>query len=160
MEIQHEQSRAGRIHRAMGLMMHNMRLHHRIVEKRMEGMCGGIHHSQHRMLMLLSKMGRTASQKDIARAMNISPACVARTLKALSRSGMVERAEAESDSRCNEVCLSQAGTQLVQDSHRLFQALDAEMYDGFTDEEIAQLTLLMEKLNRNLTGMGDPACNE
>ena len=157
MEIQHEQSRAERIRHVMGMTMHNIRLHHQIVEKRVDGICNGIHHSQHRMLMCLSKLGKTASQKNIAQHMNISPACVARTLKALSQSGLVERAEAESDSRCNEVSLSETGIKLVQDSCRMFQALDLEMYADFSDEEIAQLTALMEKLNQNLADM-ESAC--
>jgi len=160
METEKCEGRAERIHHVMGMTMHNMRLHHQIVEKRMDGISDSIHHSQHRMLMYLSKMGKTASQKDIAQHMNISPACVARTLKALTSANLVERAEAENDSRCNEVCLSEAGAKLVRDSHRMFQALDAEMFEGFSDEEIALLTELMEKLNRNLTGMSDSACNE
>ena len=160
MENQQEQSRAERIHLVMGQIMHNMRLHHRIVEKRMEGLCGGIHHSQHRMLMFLSKMGRTASQKDIAQAMNISPACVARTLKSLSQTGLIERVEAVKDGRCNEVCLSESGAKLVQDSHTLFQAMDTQMFEGFTDEELRQLSGLMERLNRNLMAMDVPSGTE
>ena len=151
-----DNNRAEMIRSAMGLVMHTMRLHHRIVEKRIEGLCGGIHHSQHRMLMYLSRMGRTASQKDIAQAMNITPACVTRTLKSLSQSGMVERDEAARDGRRNEVCLTERGAQIVRESHELFQALDLEMYEGFSDEEIRQLTGLIERLNRNLSGMYAP----
>ena len=50
--------RAG-IFEAVDLLIHVMKQHHRIVERRVEGL--GVHHSQHRMLMRLSGMGRTAS---------------------------------------------------------------------------------------------------
>lgn len=156
MEISHNESRAEQIHRVMALTMHNMRMHHMIVEKRMEGVCPGLHHSQHRLLMVLAKMGRTASQKDIAQALNVTPACVARALKALSQKGLVTRQEGAQDGRCNEVCLSEKGAQLVEESHALFQALDLEMYDCFTDEEIQQLQGLMARLNANLMAIENP----
>ena len=145
--------RAEQIHQAIGLAMHNLRLHHMIVERRIEGVCPGIHHSQHRTLMLLSRMGTAASQKELARKLNVTPACVARSLKSLVQSGMIERDEALQDGRCNEVCLSARGAEVVQESRQLFQELDLEMCAGFSDEEIAQLTALMEKLNKNLAAM-------
>ena len=37
------------------------------------------------------RMGRSASQKDIADALDVSPACVARTLKPLNAAGLVEK---------------------------------------------------------------------
>jgi len=157
MDIPNTKGRAEQIHRAMGLAMHNLRLHHMIVERRIEGVCPGIHHSQHRTLMFLSRAGKAASQKDIAQMMNVSPACVARTLKSLAQAGMIERDEALQDGRCNEVCLSGKGAEVVEESRALFQSLDLEMCAGFTDEEIMQLAGLMEKLNRNLTAM-ESAC--
>lgn len=156
MDISQNENRAEQVHRVMGLMMHNMRMHHMIVEKRIEGVCPGLHHSQHRLLMVLAKMGRTASQKDIAQALNVTPACVARALKSLSQKGLVVRSEGVQDGRCNEVSLSEKGAQLVQESHALFQTLDLEMYDCFTDEEIQQLQGLMERLNANLMAIEDP----
>lgn len=156
MDISQNENRAEQVHRVMGLTMHNMRMHHMIVEKRIEGVCPGLHHSQHRLLMVLAKMGRTASQKDIAQALNVTPACVARALKSLSQKGLVVRSEGAQDGRCNEVSLSEKGAQLVQESHALFQTLDLEMYDCFTDEEIQQLQGLMERLNANLMAIEDP----
>ena len=62
--------RGERIRAATDSMVRIMRGHHRVIEKRIDGM--GIHHSQHRMLMRLSCMGRTASQKDIAQACRLA----------------------------------------------------------------------------------------
>ena len=122
-----EPLREEQLHTAIDTLIHTMRLHHRIVEKRIDGI--GVHHSQHRMLMRLSHMGKTASQKDIATEMDVSPACVARTLKSLSAGGLIEKAEGL-DGRCNEISLSPLGRQVINDSLKLFREIDAEMFKG------------------------------
>ena len=67
-----DHDRTQRIKYDIDALIHTIRLHHRVVERRIDGM--GVHHSQHRMLMRLSDLGRSASQKDLADAMDVSPA--------------------------------------------------------------------------------------
>ena len=152
--------RSERTHAAIDRLVRTMRLHHRVVEKRIDGL--GVHHSQHRTLMKLSRMGRTASQKDIARALDVSPACVARTLKALSAAGLIDKALEASgwieksegeDGRCREIALNAAGQRLVDDSIKTFRRIDADMFEGITDGEILSLTRTLEKLYQNLCKM-------
>ena len=142
--------REERTHAATDRMIRIMRMHHRVIEKRIDGL--GIHHSQHRMLMRLSCMGRTASQKDIATALDVSPACVARTLKALSAAGLIEKAEG-SDSRCREIAIRPAGQQLIDASVQTFQRTAAEMFSGIPDEDIDRLTDILGRIQENLTAM-------
>ena len=142
--------RSERTHAAIDRLVRTMRLHHRVVEKRIDGL--GVHHSQHRTLMKLSCMGRTASQKDIAEALDVSPACVARTLKALEASGWIEKSEGE-DGRCREIALRPEGQKLVDDSIKTFRRIDADMFEGITDGEIASLTRTLERLYQNLCKM-------
>ena len=144
------QERAAQTRQAIELMIHTMRLHHRIVEKRIEGM--GVHHSQHRMLMLLSRMGKSASQKDIADAMDVSPACVARTLKQLSAAGLVDRAGG-ADGRCNEVSLLPEGRRVVEDSLAVFHEIGSEMFRGVTGEELTALHGTLRRIQANLIEM-------
>ena len=92
--------------------------------------------------------------------LNVTPACVARSLKSLAQNGMIERGEALQDGRCNEVCLSEKGSEVVQESQSLFQALDLAMCADFSDEEIAVLTSLMERLNKNLAAMESTCAGE
>ena len=132
------------------LLIHTMRLHHRIVEKRMEGL--GVHHGQHRMLMKVSFLGKSASQKALAEAMDVSPANVARTLKQLSAAGIIEKAEGV-DRRCNEISLLLAGQRVVEDSQALFRQIGEEMFEGVTEEEIESTRHTMEKLLANLSDM-------
>ena len=142
--------RGERIRAATDSMVRIMRGHHRVIEKRIDGM--GIHHSQHRMLMRLSCMGRTASQKDIAEALDVSPACVARTLKSLSGAALIERHEG-ADGRCREVDISPDGQRLVDASVQLFEGISSEMFDGIPDADIEKLTQTLRRVQDNLNAM-------
>jgi DNA-binding MarR family transcriptional regulator len=145
-----DHDRTQRIKYDIDALIHTIRLHHRVVERRIDGM--GVHHSQHRMLMRLSDLGRSASQKDLADAMDVSPACVARMLKPLTAAGLVEKAGG-ADGRCNEISVSAAGMQLVEDSRAVFRQIGEQMFEGLTGEELQTLGQLLERLKDNLSNM-------
>ena len=145
-----ERMRTDQIRENIDVLIHTMRLHHRIVEKRIDGL--GVHHSQHRMLMRLACLGKSASQKDIASAMDVSPACVARTLKHLRAAGLIDKAEG-ADGRCNEISILPEGRRLVEDSLAVFRQIGAEMYEGISGEELAQLSELLRRIQGNLINM-------
>ena len=142
--------RALQIRETIDVLIHLMRLHHRIVERRIDGL--GVHHSQHRMLMKVARLGRSASQKDIAEAMDVSPACVARTLKRLSAEGLVEKTGG-ADGRCNEIAILPKGKALVDDSLAVFRQIDGEMFDGVSGEELAAVTGVLRRIQGNLSAM-------
>lgn len=140
------------------LLIHTMRLHHRIVEKRVEGM--GVHHGQHRMLMKVSFLGKSASQKALAEAMDVSPANVARTLKQLAAAGLIEKTEG-ADGRCNEISLLPEGQALVENSRAIFREIGAEMFEGVSEGEMEALGGILRKIQANLVNMergeGEPS---
>ena len=142
--------RTQRIKDDIDALIHTMRLHHRVVERRIDGM--GVHHSQHRMLMRLSDLGRSVSQRELADAIDVSPACVARMLKPLTAAGLVEKAGGV-DGRCNEISVSAAGMQLVEDSRAVFRQIGEEMFEGLTEGELQLLGALLDKLKGNLSNM-------
>ena len=135
-----------------------MRLHHRIVEKRVEGL--GVHHGQHRMLMKVSCLGKSASQKALAEAMDVSPANVARALKQLTAAGLIEKAEG-ADGRCNEISLLPEGQALVENSRAIFREIGAEMFEGVSEGEMEALGDILRKIQANLVtmerGEGEPS---
>ena len=149
------EEREQQLHETVDVLIHVMRLHHRIVERRIDGL--GVHHSQHRMLMKVAKLGHSASQKDIAEAMDVSPACVARTLKHLSAEGLIEKREG-ADGRCNEISILPKGERLVEDSLALFRQIGAEMFQGISGAELESLTEVLRRIQGNLTAMeqGEP----
>lgn len=152
--------RTRRIREDIDAFFRMMRLHHRIVEKRVEG-CG-VHHSQHRMLMKLSRLSTSASQKELAAAMEVTPAGVARMLKALEAAGYVEKRDG-ADGRCNEISLLPAGRQVVEDSQAIFQRIGEEMFEGVSESELSALGDTLNRILNNLSNMerrdGEPAAS-
>ncbi len=141
---------------AMSLLLLTTRLHHSEIERRIASM--GIHHSQHRMLMLIARSDETNSQRELAEAMNISPAAVTATLKALEKAGCVERNMSEGDNRRNTVRITEEGLRTVAESRRMFDAMDQAALKGFSEQEIAELTGLLRRIADNLlvaTGKAD-----
>ena len=145
-----ESARMAQIRDSIDVLIRTRRLHHRVVERRIEGL--GVHHSQHRLLMRLSCMGGAASQKDIAQALEVSPACVARTLKALSGAHLIGKAEG-TDGRRREISILPEGQRVIDDSIKTFRAIDEEMFTGIPDQEIASLLQTLSKLHQNLCDM-------
>ncbi len=136
--------------RAIDRLMRVMRAHRRVIEKRVEGL--GIHHGQHWMLMRLYNMGRTASQKDIAEALDVSPACVARMLKGLSAAALIEKCEG-TDGRRREISVTPEGEKLVVASHGVFKQIGGEMFEGVSDEDMRTLCRILESVQENLGHM-------
>ena len=157
-----ERDRTRLVRESIDTFIRMMRLHHRIVERRVEG-CG-VHHSQHRMLMKISRLGHSASQKELAEAMEVSPACVARMLKPLNAAGLIEKAGG-ADGRCNEISISPDGEQLVQDSLAVFRDIDARMFRDVSGQELAALGGVLRRIQDNLGNMDKaeacgPECRE
>ena len=145
-----KRDRTRQIKEDIDALIHTMRLHHRVVERRIDGL--GVHHSQHRMLMRLSDLGRSVSQRELADAMDVSPACVARMLKPLAAAGLVEKAGGP-DGRRNEISVSVEGMQLVEDSKAVFRQIGEQMFKGLTGEELQTLGEMLERLKENLSNM-------
>ena len=123
-------------------------LHHSAIEGRVSKL--GFHHSQHRMLMHLSKHEHIPSQKELADELGISPAAVTTTLKRLEKDGYITRTATEGDNRCNEIRITQAGLAVIQESCEIFYAVDKAMFEGFSDHELQTLTALLTRMRENL----------
>lgn len=150
MELPDASPREQRIHQAISGLIRVGRRHHQLIEQRVEAL--GMHRSQHHMLMTLSRMGRTASQKDLAQCLGISPAAVARTLKTLEADGWVEKADG-ADNRRNEISLSPEGQERVEASRSLFRALDQGIFEDISDGEIAALAATLDCMLDNIARM-------
>lgn len=105
--------------------------------------------SQHFVLVWLKHMGRAASQSKLAEMMQVSPASVARNLKALDRDGYIVRTGG-TDGRCNETAITEKGEDVLAHSLELFQALDERCFANFSEEELGSMENLLDKLLANL----------
>ena len=121
----------------------------------------GMHRSQHRVLMYLARCGATPTQKDIAKHFDISPAAVAVTLKKLEGDGYIEREKCgeRSDSRFNEIKITERGREAALQSRKYFQHVDNEAFRDFSADELATFTSLLERMQENLKNI-DPISSE
>ena len=112
----------------------------------------GMHRSQHRMLMYLTKCESIPSQKDLAKHFDISPAAVAVTLKKLESDGYIERGKCSerSDSRFNEIRITDRGRDAALQSRKYFQHVDREALKDFSEEELDLFTSFLERMSQNL----------
>ncbi len=114
----------------------------------------GVYQSQHRLLMEISR-NMNASQKDIARIMDVSAATVAVSLKKLEKGGYIKRKTDEGDNRLNKIAITGKGNNVVEKSKRIFESADQKVFEGVTEEEKTALLVLLKKLNANLARMED-----
>ena len=125
-------------------------MHRRTLECNLEGT--GIHRAQHRLLMTLAKKS-FVSQVELAQYLEVSPATIAVSLKALKKAELIKKTAKEEDNRINFVELTDKGRKLVEDSCGFFDALDEQMYQGFEQEELHQLYNFFERMYNNMEQM-------
>lgn len=124
------------------------RLHRAVFEKNISSL--GIHHSQHCLLIYIAKHGEIETQKQIAEKFGITPAAVARTLKALEMDGYIERTSTEVDGRSNKITITQKGKDIVEHTQVMFMETDKDTFADFDDEELALFNQYLDKMQVRL----------
>ena len=125
-------------------------LHRKVIEQWAAD--AGMHRSGHRMLMYLTRCETAPTQKDLAKHFDISPAAVAVTLKKLESDGYIERGKCgeRTDSRFNEIRITERGRDAALQSRKYFQHVDCEAFKNFSPEELELFTSLLERMHENL----------
>lgn len=141
---------------ACRLFIHTDRLHRKEVERFAAEL--GVHRSQHFVLMRIADTGGCASQKELAERLEISPAALAVTLRKLEDGGYLSRNPSQNDFRTNEVALTEKGWEVRRLSKEKFSKIDEQMFDGFSDEELAAFVGFLERMQENLRTDDKPSC--
>ena len=110
----------------------------------------GLHRTQHRVLLHIAKNDKLQSQKSLAEHLGITPAAITGVLKKLELDGYITRAQGD-DNRYNEVCLTEAGKAVVEESFNLFSELDKTLFENFSDEELEGYIYFLKKIQNNIT---------
>jgi len=124
--------------------------HRRIMQKCLDET--GVFQAQHRLLMEIFR-NPNASQNEIAKAMDVSAATIAVSLKKLEKGGYIKREMVEEDNRLNKITVTEIGNKVVEQSKQIFDRADKKVLEGFTEEEKYTLFALLNKLNANLDRM-------
>lgn len=114
----------------------------------------GVYQAQHRLLMEISH-SPNVSQNDIARAMDVSAATVAVSLKKLEKGGYIHKEMDEGDNRLNKITITEKGNRVVAQSRQIIESTDRKIFEGFTEEDKSALSVLLQRLNANLARMED-----
>ncbi|MBE6678043.1 MAG: winged helix-turn-helix transcriptional regulator [Ruminococcaceae bacterium] len=113
----------------------------------------GMHRGQHRMLMYICKKGGDVSQKQIASAMDVSPAAITVMLNKLEETGYIVRTPSAVDSRINHIMPTEKAHQLVDESCMYFDSLDKMLFADFDDESLKVLCAAFEKMQYNMNNL-------
>lgn len=131
----------------MRKFMHISRLHRSVFEKNVSSL--GIHHSQHHLLMYISKCDETPSQKEIAEHFKISPAAVAVSLKKLEKGGFIEKISTE-DGRVNKILITERGKEIIEKTHKMFAEIDKQVFSQISENELKTINESLDKILINL----------
>lgn len=133
---------------AVHLFLLTDRMHRRAIEANLSAL--GIHRSQHRLLLHLSRCGGAASQKELAGYLQISPAAVAVTVKKLEKNKLLRRTVSKEDGRCKGLVITPLGKEVLERSYQAFSKTDEIMMRGISEEEQKNMIGLFLRMQENL----------
>lgn len=126
------------------------RLHHMVFEKYMKNIA---HRSQHWVLLYLQHNGGTAWQKEIAEAMEVSPAAMTGTVKKLEKSGYVTKTVVDRDNRQNQITLTPQGAELLKRGKQQFDEINQKMFVGIDGADLVCFARCLQRMEENLYEM-------
>src|SRR3954449_744834 len=97
-------------------------------------------------VLVLVRSGEWGTQTRMAEAMGITGATLTHHLNAMEAQGLVRRWREASNRRVQRVELTEAGAALVERLRDVVVRHDARMRSGLTEEEVALLGVLLDKL--------------
>lgn len=92
------------------------------------------------------------TQADLAREMFVSPASIAKSIDRLENSGLVTREVSQDSKRQYTLFLTENAKKALAESVKNMQAYDEKLFFDFSDQDLATLNQLMDKLIFNVTG--------
>ena len=97
-----------------------------------------------------------STQRQIAEYLEMSEASAGRLVDRLEADGVLERRELEGDRRARAVFLTDAANPLLERMSVMARAREDCWFRGMSDDEIAQLSGLLEILYNNMNSVAEP----
>lgn len=91
-----------------------------------------------------------ATQQELATMLFVSPASVAQSTKRLQKAGLLEKESDPQNLRKNRLRVTAAGQEAVVSVRQVMDALDRRIFDGFSEEEMANLNGMLDRMIVNL----------
>ena len=109
----------------------------------------GVYRSQHQLLMCIGDHPG-CSQAQLAEILNVSAAAITTSLQKLEKGGYISRETSAEDNRINYLEVTEKGKAVICQSKQIFQGIECDMYEGFSEEELACLNSYYERIRVNL----------
>lgn len=90
------------------------------------------------------------SLKDICSRLDLEKPTVTKAVKKLFTLGYLRCEDDEKDKRVLRLFLTERADEILPRVHKIMMAMRDVVYDGFCEEEIEQVNVLMQRINRNL----------
>lgn len=91
------------------------------------------------------------TQVELAKALAVSPASIASSVKRMQKTGLIRKEVDEKDLRQNRLSITQKGLEISEKCQKIAHDLNQKMYDGFSEEELTELESYLERLIHNLS---------
>lgn len=104
---------------------------------------------QPRILKGLRENG-TMNQKELADMCFMDVTTMSRTLDRMEKDGLLKRASNPASRRSWNVSLTDYGTQKADEVIKIFNRIDNVIYTGFSEEEVQTLSVMADKVEKNL----------
>lgn len=118
-----------------------------------------LHYTQPPVLGMISRLNGP-TQKELADAMNTSPAAMSATVKRLQKSGLVQKQTIEEDTRKNQILLTEKGKQVNADTFDKILQIDKELLQGFKEDEIQTLFCYLDRIQENAIALRKGESND
>ncbi|HWD68938.1 MAG TPA: MarR family transcriptional regulator [Solirubrobacteraceae bacterium] len=101
------------------------------------------------LVLLNLKIRPAANQRELAAAIGIREATLTHHLNAMEADGLLIRRRSETNRRIHEVTLTDKGEEAFLRLREAAVAYDAQLRDGLSAREVAELAALLERLAAN-----------
>ncbi len=101
-------------------------------------------------VLLLVRSREWGKQSEMAQAMGITGATLTHHLNAMEKQGLVRRWREESNRRVQLVELTPEGEAMFERLRGVAMAHDARLREGFSEDELAQLAGLLDRLKASV----------
>lgn len=103
-------------------------------------------------------------QVDIAKSMQVTPSAVTQSTKKLESLGLIEKKTDMDNLRVKKMYITDKGNETLHRGTQIFDEVDTVMFNGFSDDDIASLCELLDRINKNILShnpdMGDETKNQ
>jgi DNA-binding MarR family transcriptional regulator len=135
--------------RAFRAFMNTLRLHRRVMIRALADR--GIHHGQAMCLrLLIANDGVT--QRDLAKALHVSPPTLTKMLHSMEKAGLVRRRPDAADARLVRVELTRAGRAMEKQMHAAAAEYVNATIGRLPEEDRRELVRLLEELGSAIEG--------